>query len=153
MAKDEDMVIEYRASVYNPWLKDFPAFLESARADPKWLMTCLQEKEKILDPNGNVSFALYIYTIKLKCHFATNPEWKKPEVLLEWLRDMETAGHPVCWNDIRHCVKWNYYEEAVFFSWRLWYRWIRTGDYIPYGNVYTCRFIDGVLAFDPAMVY
>lgn len=147
MAKE----VPYTATAYNPWAKDFPDFLRKARSDPKWLMTCMQDER--LNPSENVSFALFIYTIRLECHDGNNHEWKTPEMLLKWLQDMEAVGHPVCYNDIKHCVDWPNFENTIFFGWKLWYRWLRTGEYVSPRKACPCQIICGALTYDPYLVY
>jgi len=115
------------------WLgQQFDEFLPQAKADPAWLITCLQDTRHDLTAGFRLVSAVYHYAYFRGC-VIPNPSKSLEDLrplVTQWLIDMHEAGESVTYNTLKRVDPFLYnYESLIFKRWKSWLRFTITGEY------------------------
>lgn len=110
----------------------YAEFLTKAKADPIWLITCMQDDTHNLHGDGRLISLVHILAIHEKCmDFNSSDTTEKARPFLtQWLIDLHEAGEGVCLNDLDDLINFKY---IIIDNWKQWLRFTITGVfYDPY---------------------
>jgi hypothetical protein len=104
-------------------------FIKEVSKDPTWLLTCLTCIDKNLNPNAELTYAIWIYAGSLGCHSRTSQPPQCTALMINWLEEMKEAEAPVLFTDIPDSCFFPRTRPNIMEEWRRYFMWLQTGEY------------------------